>query len=793
MFLSSMRYMMATRSGTRLQRSNDREPLNKIHGIGLKSGMEVTSYGETLLNWDTLLPLDMIAIPHHTASIDWILQDFHLHTLTSKKSLYDYIEAVKRQENNAFPQDCLDVYWQFVHVQRIWVALTMKKRSGQAHGINKHFPQCPAGFVMSTGFNVSDLIMDSVSEKMIGRHLVQFTFMQDGHFGLQIFQKVDDPDNISIVMGTVFFPMDKAYNKYIEKVVATSDEFNAVEMQNKMKFKGCVITGVIAIECGQHCIFILMVDLHKGEWFANMDFCLAFALSQYTNEQSLKAAKYFCQIILTYDIACQYYTKLKECFTKCFLQISDIVNIINCLGAGENHGEGIEQSWAESKQSGGSIRQMNHRHRHDKLNNYHNFWNWCKVQKMSESLFNNIIKGHEQLSKIVDYFLGLCIMQGKATVNSWKEESTEPTWNEKTKQWESPYCLNMQKHMFPTQAEVFTSLLEQEQVIDQKSMDAYKKNLAIHCVDTGIKLQTKQCKLAAAIRKGEMLPEEIRVAHHNLLAKIRCYRKTQLQQMPDLGDIIAARKEDDKEEKENVEVENEVLFLPSDLAQSEIQIGGLKKFADIKYKLQEGQANEAIMMLSNSIIHCMLLNDTSHIMLLQLSDTEELQDFPKLESSDLYIKNAAGARGLGEGSITDSWIWTYGRLKGMSDADKNDFHHAKAFKVQWFQACADMDQWIEEVEILEEEFCHFIWACDKMSQIWKDLSKEHPKHHLSVAGHRVYVMEKLMIYWTMAQRVREAFAECGGGWPQRDEDLSSYIEGQRPATDVDWEAVEKES
>ncbi len=117
-------------------------------------------------------------------------------------------------------------------------------------------------------------------------------------------------------------------------------------------------------------------------------------------------------------------------------------------------------------------------------------------------------------------------------------------------------------------------------------------------------------ELAAAIRKGEMLPEEIRVARRNLSAEIRRYRKTQLQQMPDLGDIIAARKEDDKEEQENVEVENEVLFLPSDLVQSEIQIGGLKKFADIEYKLWEGQANEAIMMLSNSIIHCMLLNDT---------------------------------------------------------------------------------------------------------------------------------------------------------------------------------------
>lgn len=36
-------------------------------------------------------------------------------------------------------------------------------------------------------------------------------------------------------------------------------------MQNKLKFKGCVITGVLAVECGRHVVFISMVDLQKGE------------------------------------------------------------------------------------------------------------------------------------------------------------------------------------------------------------------------------------------------------------------------------------------------------------------------------------------------------------------------------------------------------------------------------------------------------------------------------------------------------------------------------------------------
>ncbi|KAK0491690.1 hypothetical protein IW261DRAFT_1291504, partial [Armillaria novae-zelandiae] len=47
-------------------------------------------------------------------------------------------------------------------------------------------------------------------------------------------------------------------------------------------------------------------------------------------------------------------------------------------GMGRSHGEGIEASWVETKQSGSSTRQMNHGHCHDKLNDFHNYWNWVK-------------------------------------------------------------------------------------------------------------------------------------------------------------------------------------------------------------------------------------------------------------------------------------------------------------------------------------------------------------------------------------------------------------------------------
>ncbi len=48
--------------------------------------------------------------------------------------------------------------------------------------------------------------------------------MQDGHFGLQRFQKVDDPDDISLLPGAGFFPADDKYLPYERDIVATLDK-----------------------------------------------------------------------------------------------------------------------------------------------------------------------------------------------------------------------------------------------------------------------------------------------------------------------------------------------------------------------------------------------------------------------------------------------------------------------------------------------------------------------------------------------------------------------------------------
>ena len=193
-------------------------------------------------------------------------------------------------------------------------------------------------------------------------------------------------------------------------------------MQNKIKFKGAIITGVLAVECMRHVFFLSMVDLQMGERcvipglilfsivshhlharYSNADFCLAYFLRHFIFFQWIQRAKYFLRIVETYDVACQYYIHLKKRFESNFPDLADVIDIIHLLvpkkhldghkddckyrfslnyteGVGRSHGEGIEASWAESKQSGGSTRQMNHGHRHDTINDLHNYWNWNKLR-----------------------------------------------------------------------------------------------------------------------------------------------------------------------------------------------------------------------------------------------------------------------------------------------------------------------------------------------------------------------------------------------------------------------------
>ena len=110
----------------------------------------------------------------------------------------------------------------------------------------------------------------------------------------------------------------------------------------------------------------------------------------------------------SYDIECQHDKNRVARFTKWFPDLADVAAcIVGCIPSMHIHnhkedcqyryafkytpnvgctcGEGIEQTWAEAGQTGGSTKKENCGHRHNSLDDFHGYWNWEKILKMGES------------------------------------------------------------------------------------------------------------------------------------------------------------------------------------------------------------------------------------------------------------------------------------------------------------------------------------------------------------------------------------------------------------------------
>ncbi len=119
-----------------------------------------------------------------------------------------------------------------------------------------------------------------------------------------------------------------------------------------------------------------------------------------------------------------------------------------------------------------------------------------------------------------------------------------------------------------------------------------------------------------------------------------------------------------------------------------------------------------------------------------------------------------------------------------------------AEKVQWFRSQADMERWVEEAELLEEEFRRLIRGCEKMASVWLSLTEAKVKYQPiftarqgSDQGYKSYAYQKADMYERMGLNARELFKTVGGEWPSLGESLSEHVRRRRPVTSVDWDEM----
>ena len=118
-----------------------------------------------------------------------------------------------------------------------------------------------------------------------------------------------------------------------------------------------------------------------------------------------------------------------------------------------------------------------------------------------------------------------------------------------------------------------------------------------------------------------------------------------------------------------------------------------------------------------------------------------------------------------------------------------------------------MEQWLEEIDLLEEEFRRLIRTCEKMHDIWDSLSTSvapifYPEwegqrrlfpHSASQApppSYCAYALQKSAMYRQMAARAQTRFGKSGGTSLKEGESLSEHVRRRRPKTTVEWSKIQ---
>jgi len=163
-------------------------------------------------------------------------------------------------------------------------------------------------------------------------------------------------------------------------------------------------TGIGATACARHGCFCphSVVDFQKGERQMNMDYSLCQAVAH--------TAKDIPQILVLYDIACQYGVHLEERITRNpYLHLPDALQIIKGIGVwhvhghiaecfpryypafipgtGDVDGEILETLWSHLNLISGSTRGMSASHRREVLDDHMNDSNWKKLIGIGECLW----------------------------------------------------------------------------------------------------------------------------------------------------------------------------------------------------------------------------------------------------------------------------------------------------------------------------------------------------------------------------------------------------------------------
>ncbi|KAJ3476825.1 hypothetical protein NLI96_g10890 [Meripilus lineatus] len=763
----------------------------------------------------------------HTAISMSCLVHFHLLTLQSKITAYDYYQTVSRLTDNSGIFKSVDRYKLFLRVVRQWRHLKLLKRAGRANdpggieatepgGLAVLCPACP-----NPDWNMVEAELTEGLPLDLDFNLPIYSI--DANFRLKrkyISSILADP---GLGTGWAYFVDDRSYKAYVKQHENDADQDatcsnHHAQIDAEKGSKGYDTNGIAAVICSRHQFFLptAVGDLAKGEKYLkervkDLPFDVKIDLTQFpfvflVPKFHLPAHVRACQLEYSFNLQ---------------------------PGVGRTDGEGIERDWSGLNSLATSIREMGPGSRHDTLDDHFGDWNFRRTVALPEELRSKLIAATEARNKHSKELQSFTESLPKEAVDEW--ESQVANW-EKDRNNVNPY--EMQSDLQEvTQADVRKRLLEAEGSDLQTQSEtleehdhAVENTSATEFIVGGLAIEVAQAQLReeAALLKDPTTQQvaTLQRKRNNLQRKIIAWRQIQVVYMPFTTGLLP--------QVESVDVakpEDTKLLLPSQVP-PRLREACLGNVADKEWQLRLGQLGDSLAQVRRSLCvrthlmkykqknvrgqrpntrHNALIDSNNnrthryaatynraHQAMISLDPLRDdwQKDYPPLSESDLiplYIgiysdddprtsrKSQRDRRTqmskVSEGNRTIPWIWRSHKVFEEIEEDLiSSGHLNEGLRIEWCRSRARFRRWDEEVLRLIVEMTRTVRFFERRASWWREKAagKDVDDAILS-SGLRAYPQRQAAILDRMAERCKPlwAFAQSIPQklWPQTSENV----------------------
>ncbi|KAK7013923.1 CxC2 domain-containing protein [Favolaschia claudopus] len=548
------------------------------------------------------------------------LKQFHIFTLQSKMSMYDYyhsLEKITRHDGVELP----DRYQVFIRICKEYRHLTMMKRAGRAHHqggaratqsgeLAVRCPACPR-----PGVNLPQDWQKASDEDSF---IYILYLALDACFRMKrglISSELKDP---GLGDGMAFMVETAPYREYLLTVtdqdeMSTCSGLAALDYANTKFSRGYSTTGVGMGVCARH-EFIQpngIGGLQKGERYSNMDYVFA-SLLRYHDARLRK--------MISYDIVCQWWKKLMERL----LELPPLVRTVLVLtlvtfvipkmhihahtpicgityslnlapGSGETDGEGIERPWSNFGRLAGSTKAMGPGAFGDTIDDHASSWNWRKLVSLPSTLRRRLDNALEQQvvhQEALDSFSQL----QRDRVEGWKKMVHDFEAKLTTK---NPYEIVFEGL---TESDVRLRFQKEEEEQAKKGLPAKHKvtpsSFMAECLD--VEDEQRELRAQVEIKKSNTTSQQIDLSalRTKLIRRLERLRSLQATYSP--ASLLALQRRDASPDEQP---ENEPLYLPSSLSAAERAGGGCGEgLFEMELLMRDAQCRGCLMKLRNQLV-----------------------------------------------------------------------------------------------------------------------------------------------------------------------------------------------